>query len=92
MTDLFPQLGLVIKVMVLTGKNASAEPEVSPTIRAKPAAVKQTETAFGQIKVVIAQQLVDVQSVSCYKLALRTFESADERRHFNTGHNDWPVA
>ncbi len=50
-------MGLVVKVIVLTGKNAGAEPKVSTTIRTKLAAVKQSETAFGQIKVVMAQQI-----------------------------------
>ena len=33
-----------------------------------------------------------LQSVSFYKFAIQPFESADERLHFDTGHNDWPVA
>ncbi len=78
--------------MVLTGKNASAEPEVSPTIRAKPAAVKQTETAFGQIIVVMAQQISRCAIRELLQIRTPDFESADERRHFNTGHNGWPVA
>jgi hypothetical protein len=78
--------------MALTGKDASAAPKATPTIMAKPAAVKQPETAVGQITVVMAQWISRCAVRELLQIRTPDIRSANERRHFNTGHNDWPVA